>query len=94
MRGQIFELHPYVLDHAGLAAALRAIADRFAARMDAEITIAVDPAAAGHHDELIVVLGREVLANAAKHSAAPRRSSPGTSASHRASSESAPPAAS
>lgn len=70
MRGQIFELHPYVLDHAGLAAALRAIADRFAARMDAEITIAVDPAAAGHHDELIVVLGREFLANAAKHSRA------------------------
>jgi signal transduction histidine kinase len=54
---------------AGPAAALRAMADRFEATMDAEITIAVDPAA-GHHDELILVLARELLANAAKHSAA------------------------
>ena len=33
LRGEIFELHPYVLDHAGLSAALRAIADRCAERM-------------------------------------------------------------
>jgi two-component system NarL family sensor kinase len=70
IRGEIFELHPYVLDHAGLSAALRAIADRTAARMGAEITVAVDPEAIGHHDELIVVLARELLANAAKHSGA------------------------
>jgi signal transduction histidine kinase len=59
-----------VLDHAGLPAALRAIADRSAARMGAEITVAVDPAGIGHHDELIVVLTRELLTNAAKHSGA------------------------
>jgi two-component system NarL family sensor kinase len=70
IRGEIFELHPYVLDHAGLPAALRAIADRTAARMGAEITVAVDPEAIGHHDELIVVLARELMANAAKHSGA------------------------
>jgi two-component system NarL family sensor kinase len=70
IRGEIFELHPYVLDHAGLPAALRAIADRSAARMGAEITVAVDPAGVGHHDELIVVLTRELLTNAAKHSGA------------------------
>ena len=70
IRGEIFELHPYVLDHAGLPAALRAIADRSAARMGAEITVAVDPAGVGRHDELIVVLTRELLANAAKHSGA------------------------
>ena len=70
IRGEIFELHPYVLDHAGLPAALRAIADRSAARMGAEITVAVDPAGIGHHDELIVVLTRELLTNAAKHSGA------------------------
>jgi two-component system, NarL family, sensor kinase len=70
LRGQIFELHPYVLDHAGLGAALRTIADRFAAGMGAEIAVAVDPVAAGQHDELIVVLARELLANAAKHSSA------------------------
>jgi two-component system NarL family sensor kinase len=70
IRGEIFELHPYVLDHAGLPAALRAIAERSAERMGAEITVAVDPAGIGHHDELIVVLTRELLANAAKHSGA------------------------
>jgi two-component system NarL family sensor kinase len=70
LRGEIFELHPYVLDHAGLPAALRAIADRSAERMGAEITVAVDPAGIGHHDELIVVLTRELLANATRHSRA------------------------
>jgi two-component system NarL family sensor kinase len=72
LRGEIFDLHPYVLDYAGLPAALRAIADRCAERMGAEITVAVDPEAAGRHDELIVVLARELLANAAKHSRASR----------------------
>jgi len=71
LRGEIFELHPYVLDHAGLPAALRAIADRSAERLGAEVHVAVDPAAAGtRHDELIVVLARELLANAVKHSGA------------------------
>jgi two-component system NarL family sensor kinase len=70
LRGEIFELHPYVLDHAGLVAALNAIADRSSKRMGAEITVAVDPAAAGRHDELIVVLVRELLSNAVKHSGA------------------------
>jgi two-component system NarL family sensor kinase len=70
LRGEIFELHPYVLDHAGLSAALRAIADRSAEQLGAEITVAVDPAASGRHDELIVVLARELLTNAVKHSGA------------------------
>ncbi len=68
LRGEIFELHPYVLDHAGLPAALRAIAERCAGWTDARITVAVDPAAAGPHDELVVVLARELLANATRHS--------------------------
>ena len=72
LRGEIFELHPYVLDHAGLPAALRAIADRSAERMNARITVAVDPAATGPHDELVVVLVRELLSNATKHSGASR----------------------
>jgi two-component system, NarL family, sensor kinase len=70
LRGEIFELHPYVLDHAGLQAALAAMADRSAQRMGAEITVAVDPEAGGRHDELLVVLARELLSNAAKHSGA------------------------
>jgi two-component system NarL family sensor kinase len=72
LRGEIFELHPYVLDHAGLPAALWSLADRSADRMDAQITVAVDPAATGRHDELIVVVVRELLLNAVKHSGASR----------------------
>jgi two-component system NarL family sensor kinase len=70
LRGEIFELHPYVLDHAGLPAALRAIADRCAERLGAEVTVAVDPSAVGRYDDLIVVVARELLTNAVKHSAA------------------------
>jgi two-component system NarL family sensor kinase len=68
LRGEIFELHPYVLDHAGLPAAIGAMADRSAQRMGAEITVVVDPGASGRHDELIVVLTRELLSNVVKHS--------------------------
>jgi two-component system, NarL family, sensor kinase len=70
LRGEIFELHPYVLDHAGLPAALSALADRSAGRLGAEISVAVDPDAGGRHDELIVFLARELLSNAVKHSGA------------------------
>jgi two-component system NarL family sensor kinase len=70
LRGEIFELHPYVLDHAGLPAALSALADRSAGRLGAEITVAVDPDAGGRHDELVVFLARELLTNAVKHSGA------------------------
>jgi two-component system NarL family sensor kinase len=59
-----------VLDHAGLAAALRALADHWTERMGAQITVAVDPAATGPHDQLLLVLTRELLANVAKHSGA------------------------
>jgi two-component system, NarL family, sensor kinase len=72
LRGEIFELYPYVLDHAGLVAALRALADHSTERMGAQITVAVDPAAAGAYDQLLIVLTRELLANAARHSGASR----------------------
>lgn len=70
LRGEIFDLHPYVLDHAGLEAALRALADRYADRTRADISIAVDPVASGPHDELLMVVARELLANAIRHSGA------------------------
>jgi two-component system NarL family sensor kinase len=70
LRGEIFELHPYVLDHAGLQAALAAIAERSAERIGAEFAVVVDPLAAGVHDELLVVLARELISNVAKHSGA------------------------
>ena len=70
LRGEIFELHPYVLDHAGLEAALGAMAERAAARTGAEVSVLVDPAATGVHDQLVVVIARELIANVVKHGAA------------------------
>jgi two-component system, NarL family, sensor kinase len=72
LRGEIFELHPYVLDHAGLQAALGAIAERSAERTGAEFEVVVDPLATGVHDELLVVVARELMTNAVKHSGAKR----------------------
>jgi two-component system, NarL family, sensor kinase len=72
LRGEIFELHPYVLDHAGLQAALGAIAERSAERTGAEFAVVVDPLAAGVHDELLVVIARELISNVVKHSGATR----------------------
>ncbi len=70
LRGEIFELHPYVLDHAGLEAALGALAERGAQRTGAEVTVRVDPGAAGVHDELLVLVARELIANVVRHSGA------------------------
>jgi two-component system, NarL family, sensor kinase len=72
LRGEIFELHPYVLDHAGLQAALGAMAERSAERTGAEFAVVVDPLAAGVHDELLVVIARELISNVVKHSGATR----------------------
>ena len=70
LRGAIFDLHPAVLEHAGLAAALSEVADVQAERAGFRAEVDVDPAACGDHDSLLFVLAREQLVNAAKHSGA------------------------
>ncbi len=70
IRGEIFELHPYVLDHAGLRAAVTALAESAARRSGAHVDVAVDDAAASAHDQLVLSLARELLANAAQHARA------------------------
>ena len=72
LRGEIAELHPYILDHAGLAATLQAIAEQQGRRAQAAIEVAVDPQAEGRHDRVLVALARELLANAAQHARAER----------------------
>ncbi len=69
LRGEIFELHPYVLDHAGLRAALTAHAESAARRSGAnvDVDVDVDVAGAGAHEQLLVSLARELLTNAARH---------------------------
>jgi signal transduction histidine kinase len=70
LRGEIFDLHPAVLEHAGLAGALHEVADRQGDRGGFKATVSVEPEACGHHDPLLFVLGREQLTNVAKHAGA------------------------
>lgn len=72
LREAVFELHPAVLRHAGLAAALRAVAAQQGRRGGFEARVEVDESATGIADSLVYSLAREQLVNAAKHAAATR----------------------
>jgi two-component system, NarL family, sensor kinase len=70
LREEIFNLHPHVLDHVGLGAALEQVARRAAGEGEVEITVEVGPHAGDEHRQVLFALGRELLANAAKHASA------------------------
>jgi two-component system NarL family sensor kinase len=67
LRGEIFELHPHVLDHVGLDAAIKQLAQRISRDHQVQVTVDLDPAAARFHPDLVFSLARELLSNAAKH---------------------------
>jgi two-component system NarL family sensor kinase len=67
LRTTIAELHPFVLDHAGLEAALRSMVDRRRQRGATHWNLVVDPDAVGQQDRLVVSVARELIENAAKH---------------------------
>ena len=71
LRGEIFQLHPYLLDHAGLRAALTAHAESAARRGGAHAHLDVDDITLTQRQEqLVLSLARELLSNAAQHSQA------------------------
>ncbi len=70
IRQAVFDLHPYLLEQAGLRAALQAVAERAGRRAGFTVSVDVDPAAEGRRDQLLFSVGRELIANAAKHSGA------------------------
>jgi two-component system NarL family sensor kinase len=70
LREAAFELHPYALDQAGLAAALQRVADQQARRAGFGSRVNVSQGATGVHDNLIFSVARELLVNAAKHAKA------------------------
>jgi two-component system, NarL family, sensor kinase len=72
LREEIFKLHPHVLDHVGLGAALEQVARRHAAPGRLEIEIDVDPQVGHAHQEMLFAFGRELLGNAARHASASR----------------------
>jgi len=70
LREEIFNLHPHVLDHVGLSAALEQVARRHAGDGHVRITVEVDPESGLAHRQMLFALGRELLGNAAKHASA------------------------
>jgi PAS domain S-box-containing protein len=70
LREAVHALHPVVLQHGGLEAAMQAAADQAARQGSFRAEVAVDPTAAGLRDELVLSVARELLNNAAKHAQA------------------------
>lgn len=70
LREAVHALHPVVLQHGGLEAAMQAAADQAARQGSFRAEVSVDPAAAGLRDELVLSVARELLNNAAKHAQA------------------------
>jgi two-component system NarL family sensor kinase len=72
LREAVFELHPYVLEEAGLKAALRSIAQQAAARggLELRLDLHYDD---GHPDEpLLFSAARELLSNVVRYADATR----------------------
>lgn len=70
LREAVHALHPVVLQHGGLEAAMRAAADQAARQGGFAAEVTVDPEATGLRDELVMSLARELLNNCAKHAQA------------------------
>jgi two-component system NarL family sensor kinase len=67
LRDAVFELHPYVLDQAGLEAALRAVAQRAAGQGGFELYFDLAYHGSHEHERLLLSAARELLTNAARH---------------------------
>jgi len=67
LREAIFELHPYVLDEAGLEAGLRSIAQRAAGHGGFDLRLDLRYDHQGSHDQLLFSAARELLANIVNH---------------------------
>jgi two-component system, NarL family, sensor kinase len=70
LREAVVELHPFVLEEAGLPSALRAVAQRAARRGGFRVTCDLRPAHGVRHDRLLLSAARQLLANVAQHAGA------------------------
>jgi two-component system NarL family sensor kinase len=70
LRGAIFELHPHVLNQAGLEKALQAAAERASRRGGFDIDLYLDYSRRHPNEALLFNAAREFLTNAAKHARA------------------------
>ena len=67
LREAVFDLHPYVLEAAGLEAALRSIAQQAAARGRLRLQLDLHSPGRHDHDQLVFSAARELLANVLRH---------------------------
>jgi signal transduction histidine kinase len=67
LRDVMSALHPTMLQYGGLEAALLAVVEQERGAGAFEAHVNVEPDAAGARDELVLSLGRELIANAARH---------------------------
>jgi two-component system, NarL family, sensor kinase len=70
LRGTVSELHPYLLERAGLSAALEAVAEEQGRRGRFHPRVRVAPDIPKEHAQLVLSVARELLVNAAKHASA------------------------
>jgi two-component system, NarL family, sensor kinase len=70
LRGTVSELHPYLLERAGLSAALDAVAEEQGRRGRFHARVRVAPDIRAEHSQLVLSVARELLVNAAKHASA------------------------
>lgn len=70
LREAVFELHPYVLEQAGLPAALRTVAQRAARHGGFRLRFDLQNGRRSAHDAVLLAAARELLANAAHHAGA------------------------
>jgi two-component system NarL family sensor kinase len=67
LREAVFDLHPYVLDQAGLEAALRSIAQQAASRGHLKLNLDLRYSKRHPHEQLVFSAARELLANVVLH---------------------------
>jgi two-component system NarL family sensor kinase len=72
LRHAISELHPYLLDRAGIESALTQAAERAARRGGFELDMQVERDGPAPSDQLLLRCGSELLANVARHARATR----------------------
>jgi two-component system, NarL family, sensor kinase len=72
LREAVFELHPYVLEEAGLEAGLRSLAQQASSRGGFELRLDLSSPNRYPHDQLVFSAARELLANVVQHADAKR----------------------
>ena len=70
LRDAVFDLHPYVLEAAGLEAALTTVAERAATVGRFRLHFDAQTVPATRHDRLLLSAARELLSNVARHAEA------------------------